>query len=57
MQVGPNIGRIVTQVKIVVNILTCLGWANAVPDAQANININILGSSLNFQGSGYHDKV
>ena len=34
-----------------------LGWANAVPDAFADVDFIIQGSPLSFTGVGYHDKV
>lgn len=34
-----------------------VGWANAVPDAQANVQLIVNGRPLNFTGIGYHDKV
>jgi hypothetical protein len=34
-----------------------IGWSNAMPDAVGTVNFNILGSSLNFTGVAYHDKV
>lgn len=35
-----------------------LGWANAVPDADAAVNLNVNGEAIMFTGgSGYHDKV
>ncbi|RDL41510.1 uncharacterized protein BP5553_01489 [Venustampulla echinocandica] len=33
-----------------------MGWANAMPDATADADFKILGSRLNFDGIGYHDK-
>jgi hypothetical protein len=39
------------------NLGAGIGWANAVPDAQAVVNLKINGSSLAFDGGGYHDKV
>jgi hypothetical protein len=38
------------------NHLPHLFWANAVPDAQALIDLTINGTSLKFDGVGYHDK-
>ncbi|KAJ7826042.1 hypothetical protein B0H14DRAFT_2596124 [Mycena olivaceomarginata] len=38
------------------NLGAGIGWANAVPDAQAVVNVKINGSSLAFDGAGYHDK-
>ncbi|THG98946.1 hypothetical protein EW026_g3325 [Hermanssonia centrifuga] len=32
------------------------GWNNAVPDADARVDLTINGSRLKFSGSGYHDK-
>ncbi|EKM52035.1 uncharacterized protein PHACADRAFT_150957 [Phanerochaete carnosa HHB-10118-sp] len=32
------------------------GWANAVPDANANVDIVINGTEVKFSGAGYHDK-
>ena len=34
-----------------------IGWANAVPDAIAIVDLSIGGTELSFVGSGYHDKV
>jgi hypothetical protein len=34
-----------------------MGWANAVPDADAVVNMTIDGLPLMFEGIGYHDKV
>ncbi|KAK4546232.1 hypothetical protein LTR36_002369 [Oleoguttula mirabilis] len=33
-----------------------IGWANAVPDALAQIDFNLNGTALSFTGPGYHDK-
>ncbi|KAF7791461.1 hypothetical protein EIP86_002477 [Pleurotus ostreatoroseus] len=33
-----------------------IGWLNAMPDANATVNLNINGTSLQFSGAGYHDK-
>ncbi|KAK7055843.1 hypothetical protein R3P38DRAFT_1369637 [Favolaschia claudopus] len=33
-----------------------IGWANAVPDAASTVNLEINGTALVFEGSGYHDK-
>ncbi|KAJ6020409.1 Hydroxyneurosporene synthase [Penicillium herquei] len=32
------------------------GWANLIPDANATVDMNVKGTSLQFQGRGYHDK-
>jgi hypothetical protein len=34
-----------------------VGWANAIPDANAVATFNLGGSVLAFKGYGYHDKV
>lgn len=34
-----------------------VGWANAVPDANAVANFTIGGEKLQLTGVGYHDKV
>jgi hypothetical protein len=34
-----------------------VGWANAVPDADAVVDLTINGRKLSFSGVGYHDKV
>jgi hypothetical protein len=34
-----------------------IGWNNAIPDADAYVDLTILGSKLKFDGSAYHDKV
>ncbi|KAJ7612769.1 hypothetical protein FB45DRAFT_939744 [Roridomyces roridus] len=33
-----------------------IGWANAVPDSSAVVNLEINGAGLAFTGTGYHDK-
>lgn len=33
-----------------------VGWANAVPDSNASVNLNVNGTALSFTGYGYHDK-
>lgn len=33
-----------------------VGWANAVPDANATVDFNVSGSPLQFTGLGYHDQ-
>ncbi|KAJ6008567.1 Hydroxyneurosporene synthase, partial [Penicillium canescens] len=33
-----------------------IGWVSLIPDAMAEADIEIQGSMLKFQGSGYHDK-
>ncbi|KAH7355361.1 hypothetical protein BKA65DRAFT_524914 [Rhexocercosporidium sp. MPI-PUGE-AT-0058] len=33
-----------------------VGWANAIPDANASVNLNFFGTDMIFEGSGYHDK-
>ncbi|GJE99301.1 hypothetical protein PsYK624_155540 [Phanerochaete sordida] len=33
-----------------------LGWANAIPDADATVNLLVLGNPVVFTGIGYHDK-
>ncbi|KIY73949.1 hypothetical protein CYLTODRAFT_485083 [Cylindrobasidium torrendii FP15055 ss-10] len=37
-------------------VLPGVGWANAVPDARATIDLSINGKAFSFTGSGYHDK-
>lgn len=34
-----------------------VGWANAVPDAETIVALDINGTTVTFVGSGYHDKV
>jgi hypothetical protein len=34
-----------------------IGWANAVPGADAEVQLNVRGEELSFTGLGYHDKV
>ena len=34
-----------------------VGWANAVPDANAIVDFEVAGKKLAFSGVGYHDKV
>jgi hypothetical protein len=34
-----------------------IGWSNAIPDADAEVDLTVLGSKLKFKGSAYHDKV
>jgi len=38
-------------------ILPHVGWANAVPDARATVDIEVNGTAISFSGIGYHDKV
>ncbi|KAF7297282.1 hypothetical protein MIND_00961400 [Mycena indigotica] len=33
-----------------------IGWANAIPDANSSVRLNITGTVLAFDGLGYHDK-
>ncbi|EGD95713.1 hypothetical protein TESG_03182 [Trichophyton tonsurans CBS 112818] len=33
-----------------------VGWANAIPDGNASVDMTIAGSRLRFHGSAYHDK-
>ncbi|KAF9020615.1 RFC1-domain-containing protein [Hymenopellis radicata] len=33
-----------------------IGWANAVPDAAATVDMMVGGTRLTFKGAGYHDK-
>ena len=33
------------------------GWANAVPDADASVDVEVAGYKLKFDGVGYHDQV
>ncbi|CAG7944483.1 unnamed protein product [Penicillium salamii] len=42
--------------KSILEIAPHIGWVNAVPDAVGVVDMNIRGSSLKFQGPGYHDK-
>ncbi|CAG8389389.1 unnamed protein product [Penicillium salamii] len=42
--------------KSILEIAPHIGWFNAVPDAVGVVDMNIRGSSLKFQGPGYHDK-
>ncbi|MCJ1473861.1 hypothetical protein MMC13_002514 [Lambiella insularis] len=37
-------------------IMPGVGWANAVPDAAATVELDVNGTSVNFSGVGYHDK-
>ncbi|KAJ5999004.1 hypothetical protein N7451_006814 [Penicillium sp. IBT 35674x] len=37
-------------------IITGVGWANAVPDANATVSLQINETSMSFEGYGYHDK-
>ncbi|KAJ3796366.1 hypothetical protein GGU11DRAFT_809821 [Lentinula aff. detonsa] len=32
-----------------------VGWANAIPDSQATVQLEINGQNISFTGSGYHD--
>jgi hypothetical protein len=34
-----------------------IGWANAVPDAVADVDFTLAGTKVAFRGVGYHDKV
>ncbi|KAL2817599.1 hypothetical protein BJX63DRAFT_440738 [Aspergillus granulosus] len=33
-----------------------IGWANAMPEAEADVQLNVRGKELSFTGLGYHDK-
>ncbi|KAK6602625.1 hypothetical protein H4I95_06562 [Botrytis cinerea] len=33
-----------------------VGWANAIPDANATVSIHIHDTAISFEGYGYHDK-
>lgn len=48
---GPN------QPGINLEVSPYVGWANAMPDADAIANFTIGGRVLQFNGVGYHDKV
>ncbi|KAM5341792.1 hypothetical protein ACJ41O_014823 [Fusarium nematophilum] len=37
-------------------IVPNIGWANAVPDAEAEVDLRYPGRHLSFTGTGYHDK-
>ncbi|KAJ4313583.1 hypothetical protein N0V84_009340 [Fusarium piperis] len=37
-------------------IVPHIGWFNAIPDAKANVRLNMQGEDISFQGVGYHDK-
>ncbi|KAH7146144.1 hypothetical protein EDB81DRAFT_934016 [Dactylonectria macrodidyma] len=37
-------------------IVPNVGWANAVPDAEAKVELKVRGEAISFEGSGYHDK-
>ncbi|KAJ5919305.1 hypothetical protein N7466_010248 [Penicillium verhagenii] len=37
-------------------IVPNIGWASLVPDSVGNVDLTIQGSTLKFQGRGYHDK-
>ncbi|KAF5364721.1 hypothetical protein D9757_012491 [Collybiopsis confluens] len=36
-------------------VMPSVGWANAVPDSQATVQLEINGQNITFTGSGYHD--
>lgn len=36
-------------------IMPGVGWANAVPDAAANVDFDVNGTAVKFAGVGYHD--
>ncbi|KAM5434274.1 hypothetical protein MferCBS31731_006768 [Microsporum ferrugineum] len=42
--------------KVDMQICPHVGWANAVPDGNASVDMEIAGSRLQFHGSAYHDK-
>ncbi|KAK9373192.1 uncharacterized protein V1513DRAFT_403720 [Lipomyces chichibuensis] len=37
-------------------LLPHFGWANAVPDSVANVDLTLFGEKFTFSGRGYHDK-
>ncbi|EKV10217.1 Hydroxyneurosporene synthase [Penicillium digitatum] len=42
--------------RSVLEIAPHLGWVNLIPDAMAEVDMKIHGSTLKFRGPGYHDK-
>lgn len=36
-------------------VMPGVGWANAIPDADAEVAYIVNGTEINFQGVGYHD--
>ncbi len=38
-------------------IMPHIGWSNAVPAARAQVNLNVNGANVEFNGIGYHDSV
>jgi hypothetical protein len=36
-------------------ILPQVGWANAIPDAIADVDLTLDGTPIKFTGVGYHD--
>ncbi|KAJ3810481.1 hypothetical protein EV368DRAFT_73417 [Lentinula lateritia] len=45
----------VAQAGETMQLMPNVGWANAVPDSQATIQLEINGQNVSFTGSGYHD--
>jgi hypothetical protein len=37
------------------SIMPNVGWSNAVPDAVAEVHIEVNGTKVDFSGVGYHD--
>jgi hypothetical protein len=36
-------------------IMPHVGWANAIPDAVAQVELDVNGTNVKFSGRGYHD--
>ncbi|KAJ4490640.1 hypothetical protein J3R30DRAFT_3694346 [Lentinula aciculospora] len=43
------------QAGATMQLLPNVGWANAVPDSRATVQLEINGQNVSFTGSGYHD--
>jgi hypothetical protein len=39
----------------VMEIMPHVGWANAIPDAIASVDLTVNGTLIKFTGVGYHD--
>ncbi|EFQ97093.1 hypothetical protein MGYG_00136 [Nannizzia gypsea CBS 118893] len=53
----PSSGRGAASRDVDVQVCPHVGWANAIPDGNASVDMAIAGSSLRFHGTAYHDKV
>ncbi|KAJ5734946.1 uncharacterized protein N7483_000071 [Penicillium malachiteum] len=54
---APHLPRGISSDTTTLEIENDFGWANLIPDANATVDMNVKGTSLQFQGRAYHDKL